>query len=262
VSDSSGDARHRRGRFDEIFSVLSRSELLGAIWRKVYGADVPGAATPFSFVTASELTFIANQLNIGPAHRFVDLACGQGGPGFFVARQTGASMIGLDSSGMAIVSAIAEAGRREIGQRTRFLVADATAAALATSSVDAVMSIDALQLISDRAAVLANVQRMLKPGGRFAFTTWVARRHGEGPPFPVDYSPLLTAAGLVSEASSEPPQWEERESAVFALIRQNGPRLREEVGDSVATMLLSEAEKMPGAYPYLRRVNIVARKPD
>ena len=148
------------------------------------------------------------------------------------------------------------------GHRTRFLVADATAAALATSSVDAVMSIDALQLIPDRAAVFANVERVLKPGRRFAFATWVARRHGEGPPFPVDYSPLLTAAGLVSVVSLEPPQWEERESAVFALIRQNGPRLREEVGDSVATLLLSEAEKMPGAYPYIRRVNVVARKPD
>jgi hypothetical protein len=43
--------------------------------------------------------------------------------------------------------------------------------------------------------------------------------------------------------------------------RQNGPRLREEMGGSVATLLLSEAEKMPGAYPYIRRVNIVARKP-
>ena len=149
-----------------------------------------------------------------------------------------------------------------MGQRTRFLVSDAAAAALAASCVDAVMSIDALQLIPGRAAVLANVERMLKPGGRFAFTTWVARRHGEGPPFPVDYSPLLTAAGLVPEASREPAQWEERESAVFARIRQNGPRLREEVGDPVATMLLSEAEKMPCAYPYIRRVNVVARKPD
>ena len=178
-------------------------------WRQVYGADVPGAAIPFSFVTASELTFIANQLNIGPAHRFLDLACGQGGPGSFVARETGASMIGLDSSGAAIAGAIAEVARGGTGRHTRFLVADAAAAALAASSVDAVMSIDALQLIPDRAAVLANVERMLKPGGRFAFTTWVARRHGEGPPFPVDYSPLLTAAGLVSEASREPPQWED-----------------------------------------------------
>jgi hypothetical protein len=53
-----------------------------------------------------------------------------------------------------------------------------------------------------------------------------------------------------------------RESAVFARIRQNGLRLREEVGDPVATILVSEAETMPGAYPYLRRVNVVARKPD
>ena len=48
-------------------------------------------------------------------------------------------------------------------------MADAAAAALATSSVDAVVSIDALQLIPDRAAVLANVARMLKPGGRFLY---------------------------------------------------------------------------------------------
>jgi ubiquinone/menaquinone biosynthesis C-methylase UbiE len=39
-----------------------------------------------------------------------------------------------------------------------------------------VMSIDALQLMPHREAALAEVFRILKPGGRFAFMTWLSRQ--------------------------------------------------------------------------------------
>jgi hypothetical protein len=55
--------------------------------------------------------------------------------------------------------------------------------------------------------------------------------------------------------------WEERELAVFATIRENATRLRTELGDDVARMIVDEAEKMPEAYPLIRRVTILAEKP-
>lgn len=55
--------------------------------------------------------------------------------------------------------------------------------------------------------------------------------------------------------------WQERELAVFAGIRQNATLLRTELGDNVAKMILDEAEKMPEAYPHIRRVTVLAGKP-
>jgi SAM-dependent methyltransferase len=249
----------QRRRFDAIFSVVAGSETLATIWRDVYGDDLPGNdAIPFSFVTKTELTTLAHDLGLDASGRLVDVACGQGAPGLFVARQTGASLIGIDSSSVALDRAAVLARRQQTA--ACFVVADAAAIALASGSIDAVMSIDALQLMPDRPAVLAEVARILKPGGCFACTTWVARSEAKGPPFPVDYAPLLTAAGLTLESDREPALWQQRESAVFACILQGRNRLRTELGDEVAGMLTVEAERMPAAYQHVRRVNLVARK--
>ncbi len=54
--------------------------------------------------------------------------------------------------------------------------------------------------------------------------------------------------------------WETRELAVFAGIRQNATLLRTELGDNVAQMIVDEAEKLPEAYPLIRRVMVLAEK--
>jgi SAM-dependent methyltransferase len=249
-----------RARFDAIFAQVARSRTLSDIWREVYGQEYPQDASPFSFVTVEELRWLAVALHVSGGQRFVDLACGRGGPSLWVARETGATVIGIDSSFVAIEGATITARARGVSPTAAFVAADARATGLRSESVDAVMSIDALQLMNDRPLVMVEVARVLKPGGRFAFTTWLARREGAGPPFPVDYRPLLEAAGMVLDACREPPNWEPRESAVFARIRERAEALRAELGDTVATMLASEAAKMPDAYPLIRRVNVVARK--
>jgi len=251
------DANHRR-RFDAIFARIAESETLSAIWRDVYREDYPRDATPFSFVTIPELRWLATALNLDEGRSLVDLACGRGGPGLWVAKATGAALIGIDSSVVAIEAATATAQRASAP--AAFVVADAAATGLRAESVDAVMSIDALQLMPRRTAVLDEVGRVLRPEGRFAFTTWLSRGGNGAPPFPVDYQPLLTAAGFVVEACHEPPDWQDRELAVFAGIRENVVRLRAELGEDVASMLLAEAEKMPDAYPLIKRVNVLAMK--
>jgi SAM-dependent methyltransferase len=249
-----------RGRFDAIFSRIALSPTLSDIWRQVYGQDYPQDASPFSFVTVEELRWLAVKLRVSGGRRFVDLACGRGGPSLWVARETGATVIGIDSSFVAIQAATITATTRGVSPTAAFVAADAEATGLRSESVDAVMSVDALQLMNDRPRVMAEVARVLTPGGRFAFTTWVARREGAGPAFPVDYGPLLEAAGMVLDACREPPNWEPRESAVFARIRDSAEALQAELGDTVATMLAREAAKMPEAHPLIRRVNVAARK--
>jgi SAM-dependent methyltransferase len=250
-----------RQRFDAIFARIAASETLSVIWRDVYGDDYPRDATPFSFVTISELCWLTAALNVGKGHVFVDLACGRGGPGLWVASETGAALIGIDSSVVAIEAASATARARGASAAAAFFVADAAATGLRAESVDAVMSVDALQLMPHRAAVLGEVARVLKPDGRFAFTTWLSLGGRAAPPFPMDYQPLLRAAGFVVEACQEPPNWQHRELAVFAAIREKAAALRAELGAEVAAMLVAEAEKLPEAYAVIRRVNIKTIKP-
>jgi SAM-dependent methyltransferase len=250
-----------RRRFDAIFARIAASKTLSAIWRDVYGDDYPREGTPFSFVTISELRWLTAALNVGKGQALVDLACGQGGPGLWVASETGAALIGIDSSVVAIEAASATARTRGTSAAAVFFVADAAATGLRAESVDAVMSVDALQLMPHRAAVLGEVARVLKPDGRFAFTTWLSRGGGSAPPFPMDYQPLLSAAGFALEACQEPRDWQHRELAVFAGIREKATSLRAELGEEVAAMLVAEAEKLPEAYTVIRRVNIMATKP-
>jgi 2-polyprenyl-3-methyl-5-hydroxy-6-metoxy-1,4-benzoquinol methylase len=80
------------------------------IRREVYGDEYPEDVDPRSFITRSELRSLADALRVGPGQTFVDLGCGHGGPGLWVARETGASVVGIDLSRLAIASA-AQRGR-------------------------------------------------------------------------------------------------------------------------------------------------------
>ncbi|MEX1297237.1 MAG: methyltransferase domain-containing protein [Candidatus Limnocylindrales bacterium] len=59
-------------------------------------------------------------------------------------------------------------------ERVSWTVADAADIPLDEASTDAVVCAFALQLVADRPAVLEEVRRVLRPGGAFAFVTWLA----------------------------------------------------------------------------------------
>jgi arsenite methyltransferase len=63
---------------------------------------------------------------------------------------------------------LARAVRAESGTRVGFIRADAQRLPLRDNTVDAVVSLAVLQLIPDPAAALAEMARVLRPGGRLA----------------------------------------------------------------------------------------------
>ena len=79
-----------------------KSESLRDILREVYGSDYPEEANPDSFVTLTDLRTVVRNLNVGPGKTFIDLGCGKGGPGLWIARETGANYVGIDFSENAI----------------------------------------------------------------------------------------------------------------------------------------------------------------
>jgi trans-aconitate methyltransferase len=94
-----------------------------------------------------------------PGERILDLGCGTGHLSSQIA-ESGASVAGIDSSADMIREA------RDKYPQVRFEVADARKIPL-TEAFDAVFSNAALHWIREPQAVIAEVARLLKPGGRF-----------------------------------------------------------------------------------------------
>lgn len=109
-------------------------------------------------------------VSLQPARTFLDVGTGTGSLALAAAaRWPESRVVGLDASaGMLSVA------RLRGPDRCRWLVADAAAMPLESSSVDVAASAFVLQLVADRRAVLREVRRVLRPAGVHGFVTWIA----------------------------------------------------------------------------------------
>lgn len=105
---------------------------------------------------------------------FLDVGAGTGSLTLAAAsRWPLARLSALDASGAMLAVARARVSDSD-EERVRWLIADAADIPLDDASVDAVASSFVLQLVDDRCAVLAEVRRVLEPGGTLSFVTWLA----------------------------------------------------------------------------------------
>lgn len=248
--------------FDILFAAIPRSATLRRIWHDAYGRDYPEQADPFGFVTLTDLRRMAAELAVGPGQVMADLACGRGGPGLWVARETGASLVGVDFSEVGIEQAGRRAVELGLGERARFLVRDAAATGLPEASVDGAMSVDSFWLFPDKRRVAAEIARILRPGGRFIFTTWEFPATPPGwPPQLSQHRDLLSEAGLAVRACEETQDWRRRQLAVYEAILAAESSLRAELGEDAAAPLVGEAQEVPALLQDGRRVLIVSDRP-
>jgi ubiquinone/menaquinone biosynthesis C-methylase UbiE len=75
----------------------------------------------------------------------LDLACGRGGYGLEIARRSGARVVGVDFSAVAIGQAQRQAQTLGLADRADFRVGELTRTGLNTASVDAVRIVDSIQ---------------------------------------------------------------------------------------------------------------------
>lgn len=101
----------------------------------------------------------------------VDLGCGPGAVTKLIVERLGgvegAEVIGIDPSPSALARARAEITARCV----RFLEGTAERLSRLVSRADAVLFLNAIHLVTDKSAVLAEIRRVLPPGGRFAFNS-------------------------------------------------------------------------------------------
>lgn len=213
-----------------------------------------------SLLTMPGLREVTNALGLSPGHRLLDLGCGSGAFGCWIARETGCDVVGVDFSSVAVGHARSSApGFGLLAERAEFVVGDLTATGLPDESVDAVMVIDSIQFASGP-AVAAECRRVLRPGGRIAITGWEPVDRAD----PVHSDRLrtcepgetLTSTGFTEVWVVERPQWLDAERAFWEDIVAHDPAEHPALPSAIA-----EGNRSLASWGALRRVFATATRP-
>jgi cyclopropane fatty-acyl-phospholipid synthase-like methyltransferase len=264
--------------FDQSHLGRMRSAAVEAIYRSAFGEDYPAPARPSAFYSAATLQAVIDALDLRPGRVLADLGCGHGGPGLWAAQQTGATLIGIDLSPAGIELARRRAAQLGLQARASFAAGDLTATGLPEASCDAVMSLDVLPFVPGKAAAIREVARILRPGGRFAFTTWEQLTHPapgddddpqrqalaatfRGHPLlqsaQADYRQLTEQAGLTVQTYHEPPGWRHQQQALAEGIIAAESDLASDMGRHYPAM----ARVLLTSLPNVRYILAVAHRP-
>ena len=253
--------------YDAVHGSMTGSPTLRSLWRKhATGEDFPDEFFHISFVTVKQLEWMMDRLRVRTGDTLVDAGCGLGGPALWMAKNTGADLIGLDISSVAIDEARARAARLGLAEHARFAVASFDKTGLDSSSVDAIMSEDAIQYAPDKRAVMAEFARILRPGGRLVFAAFeIEPAHVTGLPVlgvdPVDdYRPLLQDAGFTVETYLESPAWSSVVRDTYQSLLDSRDALAKEMGEVATFALCSELTMTLEAEPYRRRMLVAATR--
>jgi ubiquinone/menaquinone biosynthesis C-methylase UbiE len=252
--------------YDAVYRAYPGSPTLERIWRD--GTQESGAEhlNQMSFVTIAELRRLIELLSIPPGATLLDLGCGTGGPGLWLAGKCGAQLIGVDISTVAITRAAESARTLEPSNSAHFRVGKLNGTGLEGGVADAAVSIDALQYAPNKLAVLSEAARLLRPGGRLGLTTFelVPKRAAAVPiygkdPVP-DLRPLLKQAGFAVDSYIETTGWRERVTRIFESVLAEQQQLTAELGADATGALVAEAHLGLSARIYRRRVLATATR--
>ncbi|KAF0694852.1 Aste57867_14292 [Aphanomyces stellatus] len=180
-----------------------------ARYEKIFGA---GYVSTGGQDTTTE--FVA-KLNLQPDERVLDVGCGIGGGDFYMAKQFGVAVVGIDLSTNMVHRAL-ETSLVNTDVDVEFEVCDATVKEYPAQSFDVIYSRDTILHIQDKHALFEKFYRWLKPGGRVLisdycrgeqpstdrFNAYVASRgyHLLSPP---QYGAVLEAAGFTDVVAED-----------------------------------------------------------
>ena len=152
--------------------------------------------------------WMARKLDPRPGDTVLELAAGLADTGLIAARSVGESGLVIVTDFTPEMVAAARRRAEELGvQNAEFRVLDAERMDLETNSVDGVLCRWAYMLMIDPAAAFAETRRVLRPGGRLAFSVWAARER----------NPALSLVGGVLESQGQIPPPDPKAPTAFAM---------------------------------------------
>jgi len=180
-------------------------------------AEGLAAADQFHLGGERATTALAEDMGLRDGMRVLDLGCGIGGPARLLAGRFGCMVVGVDLSAEYVAAAAALTGRCGLGGRAAFRTGTAAAIPAEDGAFDAAVLIHVGMNVPDKAALFAEVRRVLAPGGRFGVLDAVRTAEREIP-FPMPwaagpatsflepaevYRDALARAGFVLEAEHD-----------------------------------------------------------
>ncbi len=114
-----------------------------------------------------------------------DLGCGTGTTALMLARDFGLQVSGVDLSAANIERAIERTDTSS--SAVRFMQADAQELPFEDNELDGILAECSFSLFADQAAVLSEIKRVLKPGGKLAITDMAI-----GGPLPADIAEVIS----------------------------------------------------------------------
>ncbi len=139
-------------------------------------------------------------LAMGRGDWLLDVASGGGASALKAVRELGCRAVGVEYGETAVLGARAQAEAEGLGDRVSFLRGDAEALPLTSASFDAVLCECSLCTFPDKALALAEMRRVLSPGGRVVISDVTVDQERLPPEL---LGPLSTIACVGSALSQE-----------------------------------------------------------
>lgn len=248
--------------FDGAFDAYEASARIRQLFTEVFDPELPTDVEPFSFVPLRGLQRAAQLLGVQPGEVVVDLGCGRGGGGLWIARHTGSRLIGVDLSTVAISQAQRRQSLFVEPGRAEHRVGDLAHTGLAEQLADGAICFDAFHCATDIAAAARETRRLLQPGAVVVITAWQARDLTDTrvpDRFRRDLPGALRSAGLELLVDEDHDDWHADQRRLYR-VALDIPA--DEIGADYALISLrGEAERYERFSGRIRRFLLAARRP-
>jgi ubiquinone/menaquinone biosynthesis C-methylase UbiE len=139
---------------------------VGVLWEMLMGEEIHVGG-------AKETEILAQKIKITGDLHILDVCSALGGPARHLAKKYGCKVTGLDATKKMFDEAVKRTERDGLTTLVSYKLADSLNMPFEKETFDVVWGQDAWCYVTDKRKLLCEAVRVIKPGGKIAFTDWI-----------------------------------------------------------------------------------------